>query len=700
MRFLNETRIVIPLLVVILILLSYGLYRNITHRVKPGENPIVGVLTYKTRIIQRKFDGEVVWENIPSQTPIRNRDTIRTESDSDAILTLEDGTQIEIGEKSMILVDFSDKKYNLNFSYGTFNAKKSSSESDISIQAGESSVSLTSGELSLNKLGDSVDIKVSEGNAKLKIGDEEKSLQKNQIAKISEDAIDIQTQSIKILNPKDRSRLLADGKFLTVVFEWSYPEKEPINLRLNIARDIGFRRIFLNEVVSRTSYSAKLPSGTYYWRLEYKDASGKELQTGIQRFTILDNSPMEVFTPAQSSVVAIHPNVPKPVVFSWKNLESADRYRLEISSDPEFQSLLVSKETSLSSLGVPGLKEGLYFFRVSGISNIPGAKENTSETRNFRIVYQTSKEPPILLEPADSKSFSILSIPENGIFFSCKDRLEFNGYTFQISKEKNFQTLLQDFSSDVSYFRWKPDGDSGVFYWRVVTRLPDGETVISKVHSFTITDKVEFVLLKPANGVRIEYPDGGNLDFSWRPPLPVNGKSRLLLSQGAGFSEILQEVVVSGSGATIQIPKPGEYFWKLVWEKYESSVQRFTLFQPIGSPKILFPPSGSEIDMTTRNELLLEWTQIREVSGYKVRLLDITGLREREVFSTTTEATSLRFKDLTKLSQGRFRLEVKAFARSIDGMVAESKPERSDFLITLKSGLSTKILTPEKIYVE
>ena len=44
-----------------------------------NNNTVIGVLTFKNRTIERKYDSDVIWEKAESGIEIRNKDTIRSE---------------------------------------------------------------------------------------------------------------------------------------------------------------------------------------------------------------------------------------------------------------------------------------------------------------------------------------------------------------------------------------------------------------------------------------------------------------------------------------------------------------------------------------------------------------------------------------------------------------------------------------------
>ncbi|MCE9499391.1 MAG: FecR family protein [Leptospira sp.] len=163
-----------------------------TQIAKFGDNPVIGELTFKKYKAQRKFDSQVVWDEINAKTLITNRDTIRTGDLSDAVLTLKDGTKIELQENSMVYLDFSDKDININFAYGTISANRGeglkSDGSVMNIKSGEMAVQVSSagGDLKLTKTSDeAVKVQVEKGEAKvLQEGGGEKIIKQNETAEV------------------------------------------------------------------------------------------------------------------------------------------------------------------------------------------------------------------------------------------------------------------------------------------------------------------------------------------------------------------------------------------------------------------------------------------------------------------------------------------------------------------------------------
>ena len=100
----DNSKWVIGILLLLIFTCSVLLYLHLTEGAKGGENPEIGILTFKHKTIERKYDSDVIWNRIESGLVIRNKDTIRSGDFSDAVLTLKDNTQININENSKIYI--------------------------------------------------------------------------------------------------------------------------------------------------------------------------------------------------------------------------------------------------------------------------------------------------------------------------------------------------------------------------------------------------------------------------------------------------------------------------------------------------------------------------------------------------------------------------------------------------------------------
>lgn len=102
---------------------SYYLYREFTtHEIKTGGEKI-GTITFKKRSASRRFSESVMWEEIAQESPVYNYDAIRTLEYSSAVISLNDGTSIELDQNTMLVVILSRKGVDINFDSGGVSAK-------------------------------------------------------------------------------------------------------------------------------------------------------------------------------------------------------------------------------------------------------------------------------------------------------------------------------------------------------------------------------------------------------------------------------------------------------------------------------------------------------------------------------------------------------------------------------------------------
>ncbi|MCC5813293.1 MAG: FecR domain-containing protein [Leptospira sp.] len=702
MNFLNRTAIVIPLLLIASMVLSVLLYLNITKKVEGGNNPTIGILTFKIRSIQRKYDGEVVWETIPTETEIKNRDTIRTVNLADATLTLEDGTEIQIGENSMILVDFSDKKWNLNFAYGSVGAKKGSNDG-LNIVSGDSSIEVGSGELSLNKSGDDLSINITKGDSKLKVGDEEKTISQDQTATIGKEGVSVKQQNYRLVKPLGNSIITTTETSKSIDFSWTLSGNRPKKSELVVSNDPRFRQIISKTSLNSDNATIKLKPGSYYWKITYSDENNKPTESSTSRFTLFYNDGIKLFTPTNNSRISYNSNFPKPISFSWSKSEIVSFYRLEISDDENFNNIIERKETRNNSIAITGLKQGNLFYRVIGKSSISGESDIISETRSFSLDETKELSKVSLVEPSNQRNISLPSLKDSGILFSWKDTIEYNQYNFQLATDESFSSVLRTDTSNKNFYRWNSDIKAGKYFWRVTGINSNNEKMTSQVREFNISEDVKISLIRPSQEIQLELQDGKSVNFGWKP-LPNTGKTNLIISKAKELSDPVFNEIVSGNSKSVNLKNPGKYFWRINWSDGKtdsiSDIYSFDLVANLPPPKITFPRASSSVDMTRRDDLLIQWNTVPEADLYFIRLLDTTGLREREILASRVNGNSYRFRDLTKLNQGKFRIELKSLSKKQDGGFTESRVEKIEFFITLTTGITTKILTPERIYVE
>jgi hypothetical protein len=99
---------------------------------------------------------------------------------------------------------------------------------------------------------------------------------------------------------------------------------------------------------------------------------------------------MPIFTPSDS----------KPIEFSWTPMANAKGYRLQVSRNPYFSSLILDRKVASSAVIVSGLVEGPYYWMVQSY-DANGKESVESEKNRFTIITKeaASGAIPLQLDP-------------------------------------------------------------------------------------------------------------------------------------------------------------------------------------------------------------------------------------------------------------------------------------------------------------
>jgi hypothetical protein len=106
--------------------------------------------------------------------------------------------------------------------------------------------------------------------------------------------------------------------------------------------------------------------------------------------------PPTPISPANMMPIFI-PHDPKPIEFSWSPMENAKGYRLEVSKNPYFSSLILDHKVNSANVMVSGLTEGPYYWMVKSYDG-EGKESAESEKNRFTIITKELDSGKIQLE--------------------------------------------------------------------------------------------------------------------------------------------------------------------------------------------------------------------------------------------------------------------------------------------------------------
>lgn len=87
----------------------------------------------------------------------------------------------------------------------------------------------------------------------------------------------------------------------------------------------------------------------------------------------------------------------KPVEFAWSPVPSVRIYHLRVSHNPYFSSVALDKKVGATSVVVPGLTEGAYYWMVQAVDD-SGKESVESERNRFTIIAKAAAKSNIALE--------------------------------------------------------------------------------------------------------------------------------------------------------------------------------------------------------------------------------------------------------------------------------------------------------------
>ena len=345
----------------------------------------IGKVNIASANIRRRPERTLVWETLSNGDSAYAEDTLFVPPGADAQLVFNDGTTLELSENSLVVLEASAQP-RVHLSQGSVLARDVPRGLSIDTTSGVTKLSpQTRAGIALHEIGARVDVYAGEARAngaQLGAGDAQEIT--NGIANRAK------PWSATLTSPERNQRLYvgATPPSLTLLF------KAPAGAHLQIASSDDFAHPLRDDSATASGhagFSAPAP-GIYYWRIA--DMSGHALSE-TRRVTLIEDKPPEPLRPALHELVAALPS--HMLAFAWTAAPGAERYRLELSTKPDFSTLIADKQvvTTVTYLD-RDLPEATYYWRVRvDPSERPSAPY--SLTLAFRLVNKPVLDAPKLL---------------------------------------------------------------------------------------------------------------------------------------------------------------------------------------------------------------------------------------------------------------------------------------------------------------
>ncbi len=239
-----------------------------------------------------------------------------------------------------------------------------------------------------------------------------------------------------------------------VVFKWQ-PVAGAANYRLQVwlaDQEIAI----IDEITRQPAFSTNaLADARYAARVRAIDETGIEgLDNALDFELDAQPQPPAVISPTQGQVVRT-----KLPAFEWAKPTNADRFRFELSFDPEFKSLVTGVHGVEKTLFTPKeLAPGTYFWRLASLSG----EEQGPFGRASTFILRPAPDAPAVSTEGDEKALTIRWSPAR----------EGQHYRLQVAEEETFLEAIVDERLDSP--EWQMERPKSSVFFRVQVIDVDG----------------------------------------------------------------------------------------------------------------------------------------------------------------------------------------------------------------------------------
>ena len=480
----------------VLFLVFIGLFLYETYKKEGvGNRKIIGTITFKKNTVQRKLFDQVIWTNLEKNSPLAAKDTIRAFADADAVIKLNDGTEIAMDENSMFFLDTDGDTTLLDIKEGSMQLNKTKG-SDFTVSSGDKKVNVQEGKMNLEASGkEGMKVFLESGKATVSGKSGSQEIQDGTYMQVNEsggmDAKSI--RAVPTFPPNQKMFQTKSGK-ATIPLQWKIKDPSDVN-KLQVSKSRSFKANQIDKVVTSNSEEVELGSGTYFWRIETKEKEGKISHSPTSKFIIFQEEPIVLYSPSNNDVIRYYEKIPL-VSFRWSKSDIVSEYQLEISSRSDFSNLVENKKTVSTSLSLDSLSQGKYFWRVKYVPIDPSAKTLVSGTNQFSISKTDQALKPELSSPANDQTLSLVKWKSSPQIFIWKGLEDFTEYTFELSNSSSFSKILSSVNTKSNFIKISSPPGVGKYFWRVKGKTKSGSVVTSDSESFELTE----------NGKKVEEP--------------------------------------------------------------------------------------------------------------------------------------------------------------------------------------------------
>ena len=650
MRYWTSISVIIALGV--MAFCSYYLYREFTFRVEKTGGEVIGTVTFKKRIASRRYSDNVVWEEIGEETEIYNHDAIRTLEYSSAVISLKDGTKIELDQNTLLVVMLSEKGLNINFDRGGVSARSAAGGGrPVTLNTRDAVVQLEEGDMAVNSSEGSTDIVVSKGEAIVESGGREIELSPDKIATIKDGKIESKKNTLFPEKPGQNAYILTPGGKARINFSWrSEPEG---SVKVEISANSSFAGLAESFSSAGMAKDVMLSPGDYYWRI----VRGGTKSYPVKFTVISDKRPVPIY-PRENQEIALAGDE-GVLNFRWDGGEHVSGYEITAARDIGMKDVVVKLQSRVNTISARGISPGVYYWSVRNIypPGIDGGDFTAGPVR-----FKVDKRSFSLTRP---ELFEIGPVTTGGSFvLNWKGVNGAERYFAEISSDSEFKKNVISRYTVNSFLRVNEKLPEGSYFWRVSALKGENSSGSSTVLPLVITKPVEIVTVHPERG-QILYKRPEVINFRWNDP--NKGKKYLVeISEKNDFRKIIMRLESDAGSVTGETPGAGAFFWRVLLKDgsgkviAKSAASGFSIPAELRAPVLITPGQNEKVVPGLKNRIRFEWKKIRSANEYEVEVFQRIAGADRSLIVYTSKSSYVEASNISLFRPGKFSWLVRA----------------------------------------
>lgn len=628
-----------------------------------AKSSAIGNIYFKEKTAERKLAAQPLWNSIKTGGVLYNFDSVRTEAGASAIIHLDGGTQIEIGEKTLIVLNVSDK-VGIQLKGGNVSAKQSGTQK-VSLNAGNIEALISGGKINFVQSEDgSFSLDSDVALDLLSIDGRDIEVGKDQIVQITKDGkVEVKQSAYLLESPSPSSVFLTANQNKTIPFSWknspSNSEKKTASKRILVSTKADFSKIHYTFLAKENNYRGSLAPALYYWRVV-----GENGESGIGKFQVFQDKPAVPLFPPNDGTVDYVSSLPL-VSFRWRESEHALAYRVRVFKDETMTQEVHNFLSYTNSISSDLLEKGIYYWNVLSVyPNAVNADAVVSKSFRFHINQIDNIKAPELLQKKENMVVSQNTLDSETPVLQWKDDPNVDYYTVEIAKDKDFENIEVRKKTKYNFFAPPDTLKDGKHFWRVKAHAGKKHENTSDTKTFEIKRKGEIINQSPAQNS--SFFKGEDIYFSWNDTDKTN-RYILEFSNTEDFAKIVSSFDVSKSSLSLNNLEEAEYYWRvssLTKEKKRlivSSSSRLSVKDRLPPLVLLTPKEKATVDLSYKDKLVCSWQRIKEANAYRIKLYskiaDIDSLvYDKIVFGGVFETSDLPAFNLIDYSWEVFAL--------------------------------------------